>query len=167
MNKKDSVTLNAGRSAGIILAIIGALGLLLMLVTPTPRNTFFFTLFIFAGSLVSCFLADHFSRVRITLTDTEVQLRVRRTRETVTLPWTDFACLYELPGWKMSIYLLTPTPLDKAAQLTAYKACCKNKAVPYTHEGCLILNAHVHASVIDQYLPTHIQKMPWQKCAKL
>lgn len=167
MKKKSAVTLNAGRSAGIILAVIGALGLGLMLVIPTPRSTVFFTLFIVVGGLAACFLADRFASARITLTDEAVQLRIRRTGEAVALPWTDFTCLYELPGWKMNIYLFTPAPIDKEAQLATYKACCKNKAVPYTHEGCLILNAHVHGSVIDQYIPAHIQKMPWQHCAKL
>ncbi|MBQ3156825.1 MAG: hypothetical protein IJB81_07870 [Clostridia bacterium] len=167
MKKKDSVTLNASRTAGIILAVIGVPGLLLMLVLPTPRSTFFFTLFIITGSLIACFLADYFTRVRITLTNTEVQLHVRRTGETISLPWTDFSCLYELPGWKMRIYLLTPAPMDKVTQLATYKACCRNTAVPYTHEGCLILNAYVHGSVIDLYLPAHIQKMPWSHCARL
>lgn len=167
MTKKKAATLNAGRSAGIIIAIIGALGMLLMLVTSTPRSTLFFTLFLFSCSLIACFLSDRFARARITLTDTEVQLHIRRTGETVSIPWTNFSCLYDLPGWKMNIYLLTPTAMDKDAQLAVYKACCKNKDVPYTHEGCLILNAHVHGSVIDQYIPSHIQKMPWRHCAKL
>ena len=138
-----------------------------MLVTPTPRSTLFFTLFIVVGSLVACFVTDHFARAHITLTDNEVQLHIRRTGETVALPWTAFSCLYDLPGWKMNIYLFTPAPMDKAAQHAAYKTCCKNKDVPYTHEGCLILNAHVHGSLIDQYIPAHIQRMPWRQCAKL
>jgi len=57
--------------------------------------------------------------------------------------------------------------MDKEAQLSSYKASLKNKDIPYTHEGTLILNAFVHGDVIDQYLPPHIQKMSWHHCAKL
>ena len=167
MKRKASATLNSGRSAGIIISIAGALGLLLMLVTSAPRSTLFFTLFIVGGSLVVCFLSDCFARARITLTDTQVQLHIRRSGETVIFPWADFTCLYELPGWKMSIYLFTAAPLEKATQLAVYKACCKNREVPYTHHGCLILNAHAHGSTIDQFIPPHIQRMPWKSCAKL
>lgn len=166
MKKKDFATLNASRSAGLIIAIIGV-PLLLLMYFSSPRSTFFFTLYIVLGSLVACFIADKLSPAKITLTSSEIQLRIRRSKQTISLPWTNFTCLYELPGWKMSIYLLTPAPMDKADQLAAYKACCKNKELPYTHDGCLILNAYVHGDVIDKYLPSHIQKMPWKFCAKI
>lgn len=167
MANKKVASLNVGRSAGIIIAIVGALVLFLMLVTPTPRSTFIFTLFLISCSLITCFLSSRFAPAHITLTENAIQLRIRRSGETVTLPWTEFSCLYTLEGWKMKIYLLTPEPMDKEAQLAAYKACCKDKDVPYTHGGCLILNAFVHGDVIDQYLPSHIQRMPWRHCAKL
>ncbi len=138
-----------------------------MCIPPVSSNTFVYALLSLVGIVSVGFLADHFAAARITLSDTGVQLRVRRTGKTVSLPWTDFTCLYELDGWKMKFYLLTPTPMDKDAQLAAYKACCKNKNLPYTHEGCLILNAFAYGNVIDQYLPSPIKKMPWINCAKL
>ena len=167
MKKKKSVALHTGRPAGIIIVIVGTLGLLLTCLTTTSRSTIFFMLYIVICALGVCILSDCFSPAHITLTASEVHLYIRRTREIVTLPWADFSCLYELSGWQMKFYLLTPAPMDKSAQLTIYKACCKNKAIPYTHQGCLILNAYIHGGIIDQYMPDHIHKMPWQHCAKL
>ena len=167
MKRKPSATLNVSRTIVCVVAMISIPLLLAMLIPPISSSTFFFAIFVMAGMLAAGFLADRFTPAHITLTDTEVQLRLRRTGKIVTLPWTNFSHLYELEGWKMKIYLLTPAPMDKAAQLAAYKACCKNKNVPYTHEGCLILNTFVHGDVIDQYLPSHIQKMPWHHCTKL
>ena len=167
MKRKPSATLNVSRTIGCAVAMISIPLLLAMLIPPVSSSTFFFAIFVITGMLVAGFLADRFTPARITLTDTEVQLRLRRTGKIVTLPWTTFSHPYELEGWKMKIYLLTPVPMDKAAQLAAYEACCKNKDVPYTHDGCLILNSFVHGDVIDQYLPSHIQKMPWHHCAKL
>lgn len=167
MGNKQSVTLNVSRTLGRVVAIISIPLLLAMLIPPVSPTTFVYAFLCLAGILVAGFLADHFARARITLTDSEVQLRIRRTGNTVVLPWSNFAYLYNLTGHKMSIYLLTPTPMDKAAQLAAYKACCKNREIPYTYEGCLMLNAYVHGSVIDQYIPLHLQKMTWHHSAKL
>lgn len=165
--KKPSATLQVGRTMGCVVAIISIPMLLAMLIPPVSAITFLYAFLTLVALLVVGFAADLFSPARITLTDDTVQLRIRRTGEVVTIPWTDFTCLYELDGCKQKIYLLTPSQMDKEAQLAAYKACCKNKAVPYTHEGCLMLNAYVHGDVIDQYLPPHLKKMPWRHCAKL
>ena len=167
MKKKTSTTLKIGWAFSLAAAIIAIPLVAAMCIPPISVSTFIFALVFLACLPAVGFAADHFSPARITLSDAEVQLRVRRTGETIVLPWTDFACLYELEGWKRKFYLLTPAPMDKEAQLAAYKACCENKGVPYTHEGCLMLNAYVHGNVIDQYLPAHIQKMPWRHCAKL
>lgn len=167
MQKKEAITLNVSRTLGRCVAIISIPLLLAMLIFPVSRTTFIYAFCCLAGILVAGFLADHFARARITLTDSEVQLRIRRAGETVVLPWTNFTCLYNLTGSKMSFYLLTPAPMDKAAQLTAYKACCKNRNIPYTHEGCLMLNAYVHGSVIDQYIPADIQRIAGHQCTKL
>ena len=167
MKKKPSATLQVSRTIGCVVAIISIPLLLAMLIPPVSASTALFPFICLAALLVVGFTADIFSSARITLNDSEVQLRIRRTGKVVTIPWTDFTCLYELDGWKMKIYLLTPGPMDKEALRAAYKACCKNKAVPYTHEGCLILNAHVHGDVIDLYIPPHLKKMPWHHCAKL
>lgn len=167
MEKKQSVTLNVSRTLGRCVAIISIPLMLAMLILPISRTTFVYAFLCLAGILVTGFLADHFACARITLTESEVRLRIRHSGETIVLPWTNFTCLYNLTAAKMSIYLLTPTPMDKAAQLAAYKACCKNRKIPYTHEGCLMLNAYVHGSIIDQYIPSHLQKMTWHHCAKL
>lgn len=167
MEKKQSVTLNVSHTLGRCVAIISIPLLLAMLIFPVSRTTFIYAFLCLAGILVAGFLADHFARARITLTDSEVRLRIRRSGETVVLPWTNFTCLYNLTRSKMSIYLLTPAPMDKAAQLAAYKACCKNRDIPYTHEGCLMLNAYVHGSVIDQYIPANIQQIAGHQCTKL
>ena len=167
MKKKASATLNISRTLSLVVAIISIPALAAMCIPPVSSSTFVYALVSFAGIMALGICADHFAAARITLSDTEVQLRVRRTGETVTLPWADFTCLYELSGCKMRFYLLTPAPMDKEAQLAAYKACCKNKAIPYTHEGCLLLNAYVHGNVIDQYLPAHLKKISWRQCAKL
>lgn len=167
MQKKEAVTLNVSRTIGRCVAIISIPLLLAILIFPVSRTTFIYAFFCLAGILVAGFLADHFARARITLTDSEVRLRIRRSGETIVLPWTNFTCLYNLTGSKMSIYLLTPAPMDKAAQLAAYKACCKNRDIPYTHEGCLMLNAYVHGSVIDQYIPANIQRIAGHQCTKL
>lgn len=167
MKKKASVTLRISHTIGLVVIIISVPLLLAMLIPPISSSTFIYALFVMLGILAVGFLADYFTRVRITLTDNEVQLYVRRTRETVIFPWSSFTYLYTLSGHKMTIYLLTPTPMDKPAQLTTYKSCCKNKDVPYTHEGCLILNAYIHGNVIDQYIPAHLKKASWQHCAKL
>ena len=167
MKKKASATLGISRTLTLAVLIISGPIFLAMCIPPVTASTFLRAAVSLAGVVALGFCADHFSAAHITLNDTNVQLRIRRTGKVVTLPWTDFTCLYELDGWKMKIYLLTPGPMDKEAQLAAYKACCKNKAVPYTHEGCLILNAHVHGNVIDPYIPPHLKKMPWRHCAKL
>lgn len=167
MKKKTSATLNISRTLCLCVAIISIPLLLAMLIFPVSRSTFVYAFLCLAGILVAGFLADHFARARITLTNSEIRLRIRRSGETVVLPWTNFTCLYNLTGSKMSIYLLTPAPMDKAAQLAAYKACCKNRDTPYTHEGCLMLNAYVHGSVIDQYIPANIQKITGHQCTKL
>ena len=57
--------------------------------------------------------------------------------------------------------------IDAVIQFAAYKACCKNHEIPYTHEGCLMLNAYVHGSVIDQYIPANIQRITGHQCTKL
>ena len=167
MQKKEAVTLNVSRTIGRCVAIISIPLLLAMLIFPVLRTTFIYAFLCLAGILVSGFLADHFARARITLTESEVRLRIRRSGETVVLPWTNFTCLYNLTGSKMSIYLLTPAPMDKAGQLAAYKTCCKNRDIPYTHKGCLMLNAYVHGSVIDQYIPANIQQIAGHQCTKL
>ena len=167
MKKKPSTTLNVSRNIGCIVALISIPLLLAMLIPPVSSSTFCFAIFVLTGMLVAGFLADHFTPARITLTDSEVQLRIRRTKEIVTFPWSNFTCLYTLSGHKMTIYLLTPAPMDKASQLATYKACCKNKSIPYTHEGCLILNAYIHGDVIDQYIPANLKKASWHHCAKL
>ena len=167
MKKKASATLNISRTLALVVGIISIPALAAMCIPPVSVSTFVCALVSFAGILALGFCADHFAAARITLSDTEVQLRIRRTGETVVLPWTNFTCLYEISGSKMKFYLLTPTPMDKEAQLATYKACCKNKAIPYTHEGCLLLNAYAHGSVIDKYLPAHLKKISWLQCAKL
>lgn len=167
MKKKEAATLNVSRTLVLCVAIISIPLLLAMLIPPVSSSTILWALYVMFGILVVGFLADHFARARITLTDSEVRLRIRRSRETVVLPWTNFTCLYNLTGSKMSIYLLTPVPMDKAAQLAAYKACCKNRVIPYTHEGCLMLDAYLHGSVIDQYIPANIQKITGHQCARL
>lgn len=167
MKKKASATLGISRTLLLVVLIISCPILLAICIPPVSSSTFVYALLSLAGIVSVGFLADHLSAARITLSDTDVQLRVRRTGKTVSLPWTDFTCLYELDGWKMKFYLLTPIPMDKDAQLAAYKACCKNKDVPYTHEGCLILNAYAYGNVIDQYIPAHLKKMPWINCAKI
>lgn len=167
MKKKETATLNVSRTLALCMAMVSIPLLLTMLIFPTSSSTIIFALCVILGILIAGFLADHFARARITLTDSEVQLRIRRTGRTVILPWTNFTCLYHLSGHKMSIYLLTPGPMDKEAQLAAYKACCKNHEIPYTHEGCLMLNAYVHGNVIDQYLPANLQKATWHHRAKL
>ncbi len=167
MKKRASATLGISRTLFRVVGIISIPVLAAMCIPPVSISTFVYVIVGLAGILAVGLCADHFTPVRITLSDTEVQLRVRRTGETVVLLWTDFACLYELDGCKMKIYLLTPASMDKEAQLATYKACCKNKVVPYTHEGCLILNAFAHGDIIDQYIPAHLKKMPWHHCAKL
>jgi len=167
MKKKEAATLNVSRTLVLCVAIISIPLLLVMLISPVSSSTILLALYVMVGILVAGFLADHFARVHITLTDNEVRLRIRRSGETVVLPWTNFTCLYKLTGSKISIYLLTPAPMDKAAQLATYKACCKNRDIPYTHEGCLMLNAYVHGSVIDQYIPAIIQKITGHQCTKL
>lgn len=167
MKKKSSATLGISRTLTLVVLIISCPLLLAMCIPPVSSSAFVFALLSLAGIVAVGFLADHFAAARITLSDNSVQLRVRRTGKTVSLPWTNFTYLYELDGWKMKIYLLTPVPMNKDAQLSAYKACCKNKDVPYTHDGCLILNAFAHGEVIDRYLPAHLKKMPWINCAKL
>ena len=167
MKKKEDATLNVSRTLVLCVAIISIPLLLAMLIPPVSSSTIRWALYVMFGILVAGFLADHFARVRITLTDSEVRLRIRRSRDTVVLPWTNFTCLYNLTGSKMSIYLLTPAPMDKTAQLAAYKECCKNRVIPYTHEGCLMLDAYLHGSVIDQYIPANIQKITGHQCARL
>ena len=167
MKKKASATLGISRTLFLVVGFISIPVLAAMCIPPLSVSAFVCVFISFVGILAVGLCADHFSPARITLNDSEVRLRVRRTGETVVLPWTDFTCLYVLDGHKMKIYLLTPAPMAKDAQLAAYKACCKNKTVPYTHEGCLILNAFAHGDVIDQYIPAHLKKMPWHHCSKL
>ena len=167
MKKKPFATLKIGWTLSLAAAILAIPLVVAMCIPPVSVSTSVFALVFLACLPAVGYAVDHFAPVRITLTDDAVQLRVRRTGKTVVLPWTDFACLYKLEGWKRKFYLLTPAPMDKNAQLAALKACDRNKDVPCTHEGCLLLNAYVHGDVIDQYLPSYIQKMPWRHCAKL
>ena len=167
MKKKEAATLNVSRTLVLCVAIISIPLLLATFIPPVSGTTILFALYVLAGILVAGFLADHFARARITLTDSEVRLRIRRSGETVVLPWTNFTCLYNLTSSKMSIYLLTPAPMNKAAQLATYKAGCKNRDIPSPHEGGLMLNAYVHGSVIDQYIPANIQKITGHQCTKL
>ena len=167
MKKKPSATLNVSHTITRVVAIISIPLVVAMCIPPVSVSTFVYAFVVLAAILAASFAADHFVPARITLTDEAVHLRVRRTGETVVLPWAAFACMYELGGSKQKFYLLTPVSMDKDAQLAALKACDRSKDVPYTHEGCLILNAYVHGEVIDQYLPPHLKKMPWRHCAKL
>lgn len=166
------VVLHPGSSAALALIIvigaICAIELLLSLFVPEVHPVYCLA---FLAGLLPCILVflliDAFTPARITVSTEGVHLRVRRSKEVIDLPWTNFRYMYRLEGYKRCLYLFTPDLLDKEAQAACYKACLKNKIVPFTHEGCLLLNAWNDSDVIDPRIPEHIQKMSWKFCAKI
>ena len=113
-------------------------------------------------------LTEAFNPAKVIISLEGIRLHVRRTKTVIDLPWSDYNHLYILEGYRRRAYLFTPEPLNKDEQLFCYKACLKNKDIPFTFNHCMVLD---HFSVtsgnVDLYLPKHIQKMTWKFCAKI
>lgn len=166
------ITLHPGSSAALGLTIVGgvmcAIILLLSIFTQAVHPLYCGVVWVGFLPLILLFLlTDMLHPAKITLSTKGVHLYVRRSKAEFDLPWTNFHYMYRLEGNKRCMYLFTVEQMDKDAQVACYKACLKNKDVPFTSEGCLILDAWNDSDVIDPRLPEHIQKMSWKFCAKI
>lgn len=97
-----------------------------------------------------------------TITTDGVELYNRRKGSHVHLPWSDYAYMYTLQGYKNNYCLLSDTLMDKPAQYFAVKACRKNTEQPGTANGCLLLAGASHE--VKARMPEHIQVVPEWKC---
>lgn len=166
------VTLHPGSSAALALTIVGcvmcAIILLVSLFTPAVHPLYCVVVLVgFLPLILLSLLIDALSPAKITLSAEGVHLHVRRSQAEVNLPWATFHHMYRLEGYKRCIYLFTAETMDKEAQLACYKNCLKNKDIPFTADGCLILDAWNDSNMIDPRIPDHIQKMNWKFCAKI
>lgn len=121
----------------------------------------------FVPLLLSLLVAHCFEKARITVSTEGVTLLARRSKKCTVRSWAQFSCLYSIEGMRQHVYLFTTGLMDKAAQLAAYKACCQNRELPYTHGDCLILIPGLYIREIDQRIPARIRRMPWAQCSKL
>ncbi len=166
------VVLQPGKTAASALALVGGVmcAIILLVSRSLPEMHPLYCLIVLVGFLPLILLAlliDAFRPVRITVSTEGIRLFVRRSKTNIDLPWTNFRHMYKLEGYKRCIYLFTAEPMGKEAQITCYKACCKNKTAPFTFEKNLILDAWSSGNVIDPRIPEHIEKMPWTLSAKL
>lgn len=166
------VVLHPGSDAACGLAIVGAVmcAIILLLSLAIPEVHPVYCCFVLVGFLpliLLSLLIDALSPARITVSPDGVHLFIRRSKAEIDLPWVKFRHMYRLEGNKRCVYLFTPAPMSKEEQISCCKACVKNKAFPFTHEGCLILNAWNDGNTIDPRIPEHIQKMNWKFCAKI
>lgn len=112
-------------------------------------------------------LTEAFQPAKLIISTEGIRLHVRRSKAIVDLPWSDYNHLYILEGYRRRVYLFTPEPMSKDMQLVCYKACLKNKDIPFTYNHCMILDQfYAGCFNVDLYLPGHIQKMSWRFCAK-
>ncbi len=83
--------------------------------------------------------------------------------------WCNYHYLYELHGRKQLYLLLSSSPLDKAAQLSAFHACrprFSGRAV-WDAAGLLLLDPWLSEKEILRRLPAHIRIVPKKQCARL
>lgn len=168
----SSIVLRPGRSAASALAIVGAVMcmiiLLLGITIPEVHPLYCCVVLVGFLPLILLFLLiDVLSPARITVSPEGVHLYVRRSKAEIDLPWSNFQHMYRLEGYKRCFYLFTPAPMSKEDQTLCYKACVKNKAFPFTHGSCLILDAWNDSNIIDPRIPDHIKRMNWKFCAKI
>ena len=168
----SSIVLRPGRSAASALAIVGAVMcmiiLLLGITIPEVHPLYCCVVLVGLLPLILLFLLiDVLSPARITVSSEGVHLYVRRSKAEIDLPWSNFQHMYRLEGYKRCFYLFTPVPMSKEDQTLCYKACVKNKAMPFTHGSCLILDAWNDSNIIDPRIPDNIKRMNWKFCAKI
>ena len=168
-----SVVLSHAKAFLTVLSIINGTLCALILISShfLPKIHPIYCLLVIISSLPSTLiilLNEAFRPAKETISIEGIRLHVRRTKAVIDLPWSDYNYLYLLEGCRCRVYLFTPKPLNKDEQLFCYKACLKNKDIPFTFNHCMILDPYSATSVnVDLYLPQHIQKMSWKFCAKI
>lgn len=132
-----------------------------------PRNAIVGLAVILFGLGFPLVMLLHMALVSITVSTEGVSIthKPRHIRE--ELPWSRYACVYILKGYKQWWYLLTPAPLTKQEQLAAFRACRKAKNIPFVHDGCLLLQQYVSFSCVTDYIPSEIERIPEHQCATL
>lgn len=84
-------------------------------------------------------------------------------------PWCNYHYLYGLHGRRQFYLLLSSSPLDKAAQLTAFQACRPrfSRRAVWDAAGLLLLDPWLSEKEIRRRLPAHIRIVPKEQCARL
>lgn len=170
MKPKDPtapVTIRRGRTGALVLLIVGAalcaLTLLFSLLVEEFSPLYCILVVVcFVPMLLLTLLLD-LQQPRITVSAEGIELHHTRKGWRVLLPWSDYAYMYRLSGYKTTQYLFTAKPMDKPAQFAAYEACRQNRERPRIANGCLLLTDGFDNEILSR-IPEHIQIVPEYKC---
>lgn len=145
--------------AMVLCAVILLIGLLR---PPVGWHTLLIVALLMAALMGVLLLRSWLFWPRVLITPAGLTYERPRRGRGCQLPWQGFTDLYHVTGRRTRYLLLSPRPLDAAAQAAAARACLAAKDTPFLCDGCLLLPPLNEKELLAR-LPQHIRRAPdWQ-----